>query len=67
VMRQRRQQVQFAAAGDKPKGLAPHSRHVWGCGQSVEPGRRHECRRGTHECVRHVVMAEWPVEGRATE
>jgi hypothetical protein len=27
------------------------------------PGRRHECRRGTHECVRHkdseTIMTDW--------
>jgi len=26
---------------------------------SLSTGRRHECRRGTHECVRHMVTVEW--------
>src|ERR1017187_7715226 len=29
-----------------------------GDGQTVGSGRRHECRRGTHECVRHVIATE---------
>src|ERR1035441_3706543 len=29
-------------------------------GQSVGTGRRHECRRGTHECVRHVITRSRP-------
>ena len=29
-----------------------------GDGQSAETGRRHECRRGTQECVRHIVTTE---------
>ena len=36
-----------------------------GDGLSVGTGRRHECRRGTHECVRHLVTLDWSDKPRA--
>jgi len=32
----------------------------WGTDRAVGTGRRHECRRGPHECVRHFVSTECP-------
>src|ERR1035438_5680347 len=36
----------------------------WGTDSMWGPGRRHECRRGTHECVRYGITTERPREKR---